>query len=72
MDLAADGYAESGSTDSSAMALDKAARCLEDIDPEKAIEVFILSVISCLMLFFDLIVLTNFKLCYFSSFIRKE
>uniref|UniRef100_A0A0R3S019 Gamma-soluble NSF attachment protein n=1 Tax=Elaeophora elaphi TaxID=1147741 RepID=A0A0R3S019_9BILA len=40
MDLAADGYAESGSSDSSAMALDKAAKCLEDIDPEKAIEVY--------------------------------
>ncbi|VBB32636.1 unnamed protein product, partial [Acanthocheilonema viteae] len=40
MDLAADGYAESGSTDSSAMALDKAAKCLEDMDPEKAIEVY--------------------------------
>ncbi|CAG9539334.1 unnamed protein product [Cercopithifilaria johnstoni] len=40
MDLAADGYAESGSSDSSAMALDKAAKCLEDIDLEKAIEVY--------------------------------
>ncbi|VIO98336.1 Uncharacterized protein BM_BM6927 [Brugia malayi] len=40
MDLAADGYAESGSSDSSAMALDKAAKCLEDIDPEKAIMVY--------------------------------
>lgn len=41
MDLAADGYAESGSTDTSAMALDKAAKCLEDIDPEKAIKVLL-------------------------------
>ncbi|EFO25390.1 NSF attachment protein [Loa loa] len=40
MDLAANGYAESGSNDSSAMALDKAGKCLEDIDPEKAIEVY--------------------------------
>uniref|UniRef100_A0A915PNL0 Gamma-soluble NSF attachment protein n=1 Tax=Setaria digitata TaxID=48799 RepID=A0A915PNL0_9BILA len=40
MNLAADGYAESGSSDTSAMALDKAAKCLEDIDPEKAIEVY--------------------------------
>ncbi|MCP9264867.1 hypothetical protein DINM_023040 [Dirofilaria immitis] len=40
MDLAADGYAESGSTDTSAMALDKAAKCLEDVDPEKAIKVY--------------------------------
>lgn len=44
MDLAADGYAESGSSDSSAMALDKAAKSLEDIDPEKAIKVVTLSV----------------------------
>lgn len=39
MNLAADGYAESGSSDTSAMALDKAAKCLEDIDSEKAIKV---------------------------------
>ncbi|VDN01376.1 unnamed protein product [Thelazia callipaeda] len=38
MNLAADGYAESGSSDTSAMVLNKAAKCLEDIDCEKAIE----------------------------------
>lgn len=47
MDLAADGYAESGSSDSSAMVLDKAARCFEDIDPEKAIKVFIYHFLCC-------------------------
>ncbi|VDK76987.1 unnamed protein product [Litomosoides sigmodontis] len=40
MDLAADGYAESGSSYSSAMVLDKAAKCFEDIDPEKAIKIY--------------------------------
>lgn len=39
IEMAADGYAESGSGDTSALALDKAARCLEDVDPEKAIQV---------------------------------
>lgn len=40
MNLAADDYAESGSSDLSAMALQKAAKCLEDVEPEDAIKVF--------------------------------
>ncbi|VDK29280.1 unnamed protein product, partial [Anisakis simplex] len=40
MELAADGYAESGSSDTSAMALNKAASFLENTDPEKAIQVY--------------------------------
>lgn len=39
MELAADGYAESGSSDTSAMALSKAAAFLETCDPDKAIQV---------------------------------
>lgn len=40
MELAADQYAESGSSDTSAMALDKAAKFLENIDPDKAIQIY--------------------------------
>lgn len=39
MELAADGYAESGSSDTSAMALSKAAAFLETCDPDKAIQI---------------------------------
>ena len=39
MEIAVDRYAESGTLDTSAMALDKAGRLFESSDPEKAIEV---------------------------------
>uniref|UniRef100_A0A183TZN7 Gamma-soluble NSF attachment protein n=1 Tax=Toxocara canis TaxID=6265 RepID=A0A183TZN7_TOXCA len=40
MELAADLYAESGSSDTSAMALSKAASFLETADPDKAIQIY--------------------------------
>ncbi|MFH4973727.1 hypothetical protein AB6A40_000436 [Gnathostoma spinigerum] len=40
MEEAADCYAESGSSESSAMALDKAGKFLETVDPEKAISIY--------------------------------
>uniref|UniRef100_A0A914VZ08 Gamma-soluble NSF attachment protein n=1 Tax=Plectus sambesii TaxID=2011161 RepID=A0A914VZ08_9BILA len=40
METAADIYAESGTPDTSAMALDKAAKFFEPVDPDKAIEIY--------------------------------
>lgn len=45
MELAADGYAQSGSIDTAAMALDKAAKFLEKADPEKAVRVLSFQII---------------------------